>query len=181
MATSNPVSDDTSDPKQLVPDSVGTKQLNQMHLIDLFFFSYRDFTAEADRKLMHMDYGRAHHRTLYFINRKPGMMVAELLDILAITKQSLSRVLRQLIDNGYITQREGENDRRQRLLYPTRNGRELLLSLSKPQSKRIESALGAVEKLVNSTDDTIDHNQLITTFLEAMIDPENKRHMEKLP
>src|SRR3984957_13934982 len=85
-------------------------------MIELLFFAYRDFVADADEILSKFAFGRAHHRVLHFINRNPGMKVAELLDILKITKQSLGRVLKQLIDEGYVVQREGA-DRRQRLLY----------------------------------------------------------------
>src|SRR6201988_2215823 len=85
-------------------------------LIELLFFAYRDFIGDPDDVLVKLGFGRAHHRVLHFVNRNPGMKVAELLEILRITKQSLARVLRQLIREGYILQREGANDRRQRLL-----------------------------------------------------------------
>src|SRR5713101_2261915 len=84
--------------------------------IELLFYAYRDFTAEADAMLAELGFGRAHHRVIYFVGRKPGMTVSELLDILKITKQSLSRVLGQLVREGYIVQRPGTADRRQRLL-----------------------------------------------------------------
>lgn len=123
----------------------------EIDTIELLFFAYRDFVADADRVLEQIGFGRAHHRVLYFVNRKPGLMVAELLDILAITKQSLARVLKQLIDSGYIIQQTGENDRRQRLLFPTQSGRDLVLKLSLPQSRRIKTALTAL----GSSDDHI--------------------------
>src|SRR5207247_9848066 len=88
-------------------------------IIELLFFAYRDFIGDPDDVLAKLGFGRAHHRVLHFVNRNPGMKVAELLDILKITKQSLARVLRQLIQEGYILQREVANDRRQRLLYVT--------------------------------------------------------------
>ncbi len=87
--------------------------------------------------------GRAHHRVLHFVNREPGMTVAALLDTLKITKQSLARVLKQLIDKGYICQIAGPEDRRQRCLYPTRAGRDLALELSTPQHRRIARALAS--------------------------------------
>ena len=87
------------------------------------FFAYRDFVTEPDDVLAKFGFGRAHHRVLHFVNRNPGMKVAELLDILKITKQSLGRVLKQLVDQGYVVQKEGANDRRQRLLYVTAEGR----------------------------------------------------------
>lgn len=108
--------------------------------IEAFFFAYRDFVSDPDAILTKFDYGRAHHRVVYFVSRRPGLTVAELLDILQITKQSLARVLKQLIDEGYVRQMAGPEDRRQRRLYPTLTGRELALALSDPQSQRIERA-----------------------------------------
>src|SRR5210317_978006 len=84
--------------------------------IELMFFAYRDFTGEADAMLESCDLGRAHHRVIYFVGRHPGINVSELLAILNITKQSLSRVLSQLIEDGYIEQEQGTTDKRQRLL-----------------------------------------------------------------
>lgn len=109
--------------------------------IELFFFAYRDFVSDPDAILSKIGMGRAHHRVVYFVCRQPGMMVTDLLDTLQITKQSLARVLKQLIDNGYIRQMAGAKDRRQRRLYPTLAGRELALALSEPQSRRIGRAL----------------------------------------
>ena len=111
-------------------------------LIEGFFFAYRDFTADADAILEAYDFGRAHHRVLHFVNRQPGLTVAELLDILKITKQSLARVLKQLIDSGHIAQVPGPKDKRQRELYPSPKGRDLALKLALPQSRRIGMALG---------------------------------------
>src|SRR5579872_3634262 len=88
-------------------------------LIELFFFAYRDFVGDADRLLEAYRFGRAHHRVLHFVNRQPGLTIAELLDILKITKQSLNRVLKELLDHAYVEQRAGASDRRQRLLYLT--------------------------------------------------------------
>src|SRR5713101_2446607 len=110
-------------------------------LIELLFFAYRDFVGDADEILAKFGFGRAHHRVLHFINRNPGMKVAELLDILKITKQSLGRVLKQLIDQGYVAQKEGANDRRQRLLYVTPKGEALALKLAGLQTARIARAL----------------------------------------
>ena len=90
--------------------------------IELLFFAYRDFTAEADAILAEHGFGRAHHRVVYFVGRNPGMTVSELLAILRITKQSLSRVLGQLVDEGFVVQRPGRRDRRQRLLELTDKG-----------------------------------------------------------
>jgi DNA-binding MarR family transcriptional regulator len=110
----------------------------------LFFFAYRDFVGDADALLEKQGFGRAHHRVLYFVNLKPGMSVADLLGILKITKQSLARVLRQLIDNNYIEQRTGDSDRRQRLLYATEKGRDLFEVLSATQTSRIDAAIAAL-------------------------------------
>lgn len=109
-------------------------------IMGLFFFAYRDFVRDADALLEMQGFGRAHHRVIYFVNLRPGMTVADLLDILRITKQSLARVLRQLIDSGYVAQKHGETDRRQRLLYPTEKGRDFFEVLSATQARRIEAA-----------------------------------------
>src|SRR5207244_9961176 len=87
--------------------------------IELLFFAYRDFVGDADHELEAFGFGRAHHRVMHFVYRYPGLKVADLLDVLRITKQSLGRVLKQLLDEGYIVQKTGDNDRRQRLIYAT--------------------------------------------------------------
>src|ERR687887_372802 len=110
-------------------------------VIELLFFAYRDFVGEPDDVLAKFGFGRAHHRVLHFVNRNPGMKVAELLDILKITKQSLGRVLKQLVDEGYVVQKEGANDRRQRLLYVTAKGEALAMRLAGLQTERINHAL----------------------------------------
>ena len=111
-------------------------------IIELLFFAYRDFVADPDDALAKFSFGRAHHRVLHFVNRNPGMKVAELLDILKITKQSLGRVLKQLIDDGYVVQKEGANDRRQRLLFVTASGEVLAMKLARLQAGRIARVLG---------------------------------------
>src|SRR6516162_2947879 len=108
--------------------------------IELLFFAYRDFTAEPDTILAQYDFGRAHHRVIHFVGRHPQMTVGELLGILRITKQSLSRVLGQLVRQGFIIQRPGARDRRQRLLDLTSKGRELERQLSEPQRVRVANA-----------------------------------------
>src|SRR4051794_6484392 len=109
-------------------------------VIELLFFAYRDFTSDPDDALAKIGFGRAHHRVLHFVNRNPGMKVAELLDVLKITKQSLGRVLKQLVDQGYVLQREGAQDRRQRLLFVTPKGEALALKLAMLQTERIGRA-----------------------------------------
>jgi DNA-binding MarR family transcriptional regulator len=108
--------------------------------IELLFFAYRDFTAEPDAILERYGFGRAHHRVIHFVGRHPQMTVSELLGILRITKQSLSRVLGQLVRQEFILQRPGSLDRRQRLLELTPKGRELERQLSEPQRARISNA-----------------------------------------
>lgn len=108
--------------------------------IELLFFAYRDFTARGDSVLAKQHFGRAHHRVIYFVGRYPNMPVGELLEILAITKQSLSRVLSQLVREGYIIQKPGVRDRRQRLLQLTDQGRALDRELTTEQRNRIAKA-----------------------------------------
>lgn len=108
--------------------------------IELLFYAYRDFTAEPDAMLARYGFGRAHHRVIYFVGRHPQMSVSELLNILQITKQSLSRVLGQLVRQGFIVQRTGKSDRRQRLLELTPKGIELERQLSENQRRRISRA-----------------------------------------
>jgi DNA-binding MarR family transcriptional regulator len=141
-------------------------------IIELLFFAYRDFTSDPDAILADYGFGRAHHRVLHFVNRRPGLTVAELLDVLKITKQSLARVLKQLIDTGHVVQVQGPRDRRQRELYPTAKGRALALALARPQSRRIHAALedaGAGER------------GPIEQFLKAMVNPELRAQIDILP
>ncbi len=140
-------------------------------LIELLFFAYRDFVGDPDDVLAKFGFGRAHHRVLHFVNRNPGMKVAALLDILKITKQSLGRVLKQLIDEGYIEQREGERDRRQRLLHATPKGAELALRLARLQTTRIARALGEVGPGAH---------EAARKFLTAMIDVEGRSGVLRL-
>jgi DNA-binding MarR family transcriptional regulator len=134
-------------------------------IIELLFFAYRDFIDEPDDVLAKFGFGRAHHRVLHFVNRTPGMKVAELLDILKITKQSLGRVLKQLVDEGYVLQKEGANDRRQRLLYVTAKGEALAMRLAGLQTARISRALSELGP--NAHDATC-------RLLTAMIDADNR-------
>jgi DNA-binding MarR family transcriptional regulator len=108
--------------------------------IELLFFAYRDFTAEPDAILVQYGFGRAHHRVVHFVGRHPHITVGELLDILRITKQSLNRVLGQLLRQGFIIQHRGVEDRRQRLLELTDSGRELEHRLSELQRARVAAA-----------------------------------------
>jgi DNA-binding MarR family transcriptional regulator len=134
-------------------------------LIELLFFAYRDFVGDPDEVLAKLAFGRAHHRVLHFVNRNPGMKVAELLDVLKITKQSLGRVLKQLIDDGYVVQREGENDRRQRLLYVTPAGEALAMQLAGLQTNRIAAVLAELGP---------GGDEATRRFLAGMINAENR-------
>jgi len=130
-------------------------------IIELLFFAYRDFVGDADHELEAFGFGRAHHRVMHFVYRYPGLKVADLLDVLRITKQSLGRVLKQLLDEGYIVQKTGNNDRRQRLLYATPKGEALVGKLANLQTKRINRAL---EEIGAANAD------VVRRFLRAMID-----------
>lgn len=114
-----------------------------LELIELLFFAYRDFTADPDEILEEFGFGRAHHRVIHFVGRNPGLRVTELLGILRITKQSLGRVLKQLIEQGFVEQREGHTDRRQRLLFLTDQGTDLARRLARPQIDRVAAAINA--------------------------------------
>jgi DNA-binding MarR family transcriptional regulator len=134
-------------------------------VIELLFFAYRDFVSEPDDVLARYGFGRAHHRVLHFVNRNPGMKVAELLDILKITKQSLGRVLKQLIDEGFVLQKEGANDRRQRLLFVTVKGEGLAMKLAGLQTDRIARALAELGP---------NAREAACRFLVAMLDRDNR-------
>jgi DNA-binding MarR family transcriptional regulator len=130
-------------------------------IIELLFFAYRDFVGDADHELEAFGFGRAHHRVLHFVHRYPGLKVADLLDVLRITKQSLGRVLKQLLDEGYIVQKTGDNDRRQRLLFATAKGEALVAKLAGLQTDRINRALRDIRP---------DGADTVRQFLRAMID-----------
>jgi DNA-binding MarR family transcriptional regulator len=140
-------------------------------LIELLFFAYRDFVGGADQLLEAYAFGRAHHRVLHFVARRPDLTIAELLDILKITKQSLGRVLRELVEGGFIESRPGVADRRQRLLHPTERGRELASKLAQLQSARFERALAELGPGAQ---------QQAVTFLLAMIEPEERERVAAL-
>src|SRR6185437_4327028 len=132
-------------------------------IIELLFFAYRDFVGDADHELEAFGFGRAHHRVMHFVYRYPGLKVADLLDVLRITKQSLVPVLKQLLDEGYIVQKTGNNDRRQRLLFATAKGEALVNRLATLQTRRIDRALAGLDA---------DTAETVRRFLGAMIDRE---------
>ncbi len=111
--------------------------------MEMLFFAYRDFTAKADETLARHGFGRAHHRAIYFVGRNPDITVSDLLGILRITKQSLSRVLGQLVRQGFITQNRGITDRRQRLLRLTEKGADLERHLTEIQRALVAKAYRA--------------------------------------
>jgi DNA-binding MarR family transcriptional regulator len=140
-------------------------------LIELLFFAYRDFVSDPDQVLEKLRFGRAHHRVLHFVNRNPGMKVAELLDVLKITKQSLGRVLKQLIDEGYVVQRAGADDRRQRLLYASPAGAALAMKLAGLQTSRIGRVLDELGPGARET---------ARRFLAGMIDAADRERVLRL-
>ncbi len=131
---------DTEKTAAAINQSVELSEEQLRQAIELLFFAYRDFTGEADAILDEYEFGRAHHRVVYFIGRNPEVTVTQLLAILKITKQSLARVLGQLIDEGFVEQRTDAADRRRRLLALTPKGMELDKQLTKRQSLRIAGA-----------------------------------------
>ncbi|SFV27535.1 MarR family winged helix-turn-helix transcriptional regulator [Hyphomicrobium facile] len=139
--------------------------------IELFYFAYRDFTCDPDAILAQYGFGRAHHRVLHFVHRIPGLKVAELLDILKITKQSLARVLKQLVDEGFIIQKAGNEDRRERRLYLSAKGARLNDKLTQIQAKRIEGALANLGPGADA---------LARNFLFGMITEKNRPQVETL-
>ncbi|MBV6633483.1 MAG: MarR family transcriptional regulator [Alphaproteobacteria bacterium] len=121
-------------------DPLFLREENLRRGIEMMFFAYRDFTGKPDEILSEIGLGRAHHRALYFIGRHPGINVSELLSILRITKQSLSRVLSQLIDQEFVEQQTGVQDRRLRLLHLTDKGKDLEQRLTDVQKQRFAAA-----------------------------------------
>jgi DNA-binding MarR family transcriptional regulator len=155
--------------------------------IELLFFAYRDFVGDPDEVLARLRFGRAHHRVLHFVNRNPGMKVADLLDILKITKQSLGRVLKQLIDDGYVVQKEGANDRRQRLLFASPAGEALAMKLAGLQTERIARVLAeldpgareAARRFLAGMIDSSDRDRVLHMIAKA--DRSRGRHRDDAP
>ena len=140
-------------------------------MIELFYFAYRDFVGDADRLLEAYGFGRAHHRVLHFVFRHPGLTIAELLDILAITKQSLNRVLRELVAQDFIETRAGAEDRRQRRLRATAKGADLALQLARAQTLRFDAAMRALGP---------DAKPAASAFLQQMIDADARPRVAAL-
>jgi len=137
-------------------------------LIELFFFAYRDFVGDADRLLETYRFGRAHHRVLHFVSRQPGLTIAELLEILKITKQSLNRVLKELIAESFIEARAGAQDRRHRQLHTTAKGARLAKDLALLQTRRFSRAMGALGD---------GGRERAIAFLLAMVDDHEREHV----
>jgi DNA-binding MarR family transcriptional regulator len=148
-----------------MPADAGDGHTPLYDLIELFFFAYRDFVGDADRLLEAYEFGRAHHRVLHFVHRQPGLTIAELLDILKITKQSLNRVLKELIAESFIEARAGAEDRRHRQLYATAKGARLARELAQLQTRRFSRALDGLGA---------DGRARAMDFLLAMVDPQER-------
>lgn len=125
------------------PQPTGTADARLRRAVELLYFAYRDFTADADALLVRYQFGRAHHRVIYFVGRSPGMGVGDLLALLRITKQSLAPVLAQLVEGGFVIQRADDGDRRRRRLYLSPEAEELERLLTERQTQRIAEAYAA--------------------------------------
>ena len=153
---------------QLTDSLRGQDEEKLRQVLELLFFAYRDFTGEADAILADFGFGRAHHRAIYFIGRNPNISVSNLLGILKITKQSLSRVLTQLIDEGYVCQETDSTDRRRRLLLLSDKGVALERQLTARQCRRV---IGAFETA------GVDSVSGFRAILRAIIDPEDRHRV----
>ena len=153
---------------QLAASLRGQDEEELRQVLELLFFAYRDFTGEADAVLAEFGFGRAHHRAIYFIGRNPNISVSDLLGILKITKQSLSRVLTQLIDEQYVNQKPDSADRRRRLLQLSEKGLALERQLTARQCQRV---IGAFENA------GIDSVSGFRAILRAIIDPEDRHRV----
>jgi DNA-binding MarR family transcriptional regulator len=155
--------------------SAGEPAATRWDIIELLFFAYRDFVGDPDQALEEFGFGRAHHRVMHFVHRYPGLNVADLLEVLRITKQSLGRVLKQLLEEGYIVQKAGAADRRQRLLFATPKGEALVAKLAGLQTDRIVRALRgldasgaeAVRKFLIGMIDHDDPDKVLEAILQA--------------
>lgn len=175
--TNRPVSSELQHSAAQAPENacVGNAEADasqsMIELIEWMFFAYREFTGEADTLLAERGFGRAHHRVLHFVHRHPGMRVADLLEILNITKQSLGRVLKQLVDEGYIEQRPGKSDRRERHLFATTAGAELTGVLIELQSQQLGAALSMAGPNADAT---------VRSFLRGLVHDTRRTDVTKL-
>ena len=155
--------------KLALAEPLATTEEPDFELIELLFFAYRDFVGEPDRLLEKHGFGRAHHRVLHFVLRRPGLTIAELLDILKITKQSLNRVLKELVETGFVEQRTGVQDKRQRHLHATAAGQDLALRLVRLQAQRINAALADLAPEAAET---------VALYLSGLIDPAERHKVQ---
>ena len=155
---------------QLRTSLQGYEEEDLRQAIELLFFAYRDFTGEADAVLANFGFGRAHHRAIYFIARNPGISVSDLLSILKITKQSLSRVLTQLIKENYVRHQTDTEDRRRRLLELSQKGEDLERQLTARQCSRIIGAFEAAG---------VDSISGFRSILRGMIDPGDQARVDQ--
>lgn len=139
--------------------------------IEAMFFAYRGFTADPDRILENYAYGRAHHRAIHFINRQPGLNVNMLLALLGVTKQSLNRVLRTLVEDGLVEARVGKRDKRERHLHLTARGAALERDLSDAQRNRMRAAYREAGPSAVAG---------FRHVLEAMMDPDLRRFYNEM-
>lgn len=165
------IGDESDQPVGAAHASLSKNHERILTLMELFYFAYRDFTGDGDEVLEKIGFGRAHHRVIHFVHHYPGLRVAELLSILKITKQSLARVLKQLVDQGFIEQKPGKQDRRERLLFTTSKGRELAKKLAAPQIDRFENAVDELSKK---------QQQTVETFLFSLIQQGNRQDVISL-
>ena len=156
---------------RLIAEPLSVDDRPEITFVELLFFAYRDFISDPDTVLAAYGFGRAHHRVVHFVNRHPGIRVADLLDILKITKQSLARVLKQLLDQGFVEQRAGKRDRRQRLLYATPEGAQLARALAAIQAKRIEHAVAGLDA---------SERKAAAQFLSRLINDTERNHVLKI-
>ncbi|MGL4728726.1 MAG: MarR family winged helix-turn-helix transcriptional regulator [Bosea sp. (in: a-proteobacteria)] len=153
--------------------AAGAEEPIPYEMIELFFFAYRDFVGGPDKVLAEYGFGRAHHRVLHFVDRKPGLTIAALLDILQITKQSLNRVLKELVDKGHVEVRPGLEDRRQRQLFTTASGHHLAHRMAEMQGQRVSRALrGAFREAIGEKGSGVEG--ILQAYLLGLVDQEER-------
>lgn len=149
--------------------AAGAEEAIPYDMIELFFFAYRDFVGGPDRILAEYGFGRAHHRVLHFVDRNPGLAIADLLEILQITKQSLNRVLKDMIEKGHVEIHTGDRDRRQRLLNTTAQGHQLAHRLAVMQGQRVSKALrGAFRQAIGEAGTGVEG--VLRAYLLGLVD-----------
>jgi DNA-binding MarR family transcriptional regulator len=155
-------------------------EAEHLAFVELLFFAYRDFISDPDAVLADYGFGRAHHRVLHFVSRQPGLRVADLLDILKITKQSLGPVLKQLVDRGFVMQAMGDADRRERRLHLTADGLDLAGRLRALQTSRVAAALDHARARSALSADAAAASAAARAFLIGMIADRDRASVERL-